>query len=356
MVPGVSVLRRGFAAISLFGLPVSAQAEVGIDDELVRNEPAYLSSSFLDPLNRTRAHVTTRVGFFDQQVPDVGSRDHVNGSVEIQFVLRGTESFSVSTIIPVGWEATDGFDAIALYGNTKVGFNFGGEVQLPDLQPVDSVRPVPKIGLGGALELYLPTALDPQRSDCGPGRSQCAPMRNLRQFRALEPELWTNDAFLVRGRWHGDFRFDIVQAELELGLSPGVTIEGSGDFVLLANWAFRLAALPIPELELFAEIGASYGLVVPDDRLFPRFPGGEEAAEDAGVTDFGDLNDLDTPVRLTFGARLHLASASFDPALFVSVGLEEGLVMAGLDLAGMLRSRPGARQRRERRARDPLDF
>lgn len=343
-------------AITLTGLAQTATADLELDENLARNEPAFLSSSFLDPLNRTRAHATVRFGFFDQPVqlrtptgePRTDTRDTVLGSAEIMFVLRGTEHFSVTLTLPIGWEATDGFDAIAMYGNTKLGFNFGGEVQLPGLQRPDSTRPIPKVGLAGALEIYAPTALDVSVQECG-GRVFCTPMEKLRQFRALEPELWTNDAVWVRARWHADFRVDIVQAELELGLTPGVTIEEEADFVLLANWAARVAVLPIPELEAFAEVGASYGVVTPDDRLFPSPPGLAGFVGDVGVVD----NNLDTPVRLTLGTRLHLASASFDPAVFVSFDFDQANVMVGLDLAGMVRSRPGARMREDP---DPLDF
>jgi hypothetical protein len=333
-----------------------AEAELEIDQDLARNEPAYLSTSFLDPLNRTRAHATVRFGFFEQELllrvpnaePQAARRDTMLGSAEITFVLRGTDHFSVAVTLPIGWEVTDGFDAIALYGNTKLGFNFGGEVQLPGLQASQSTRPIPKIGLAGALEIYAPTALDVAVQDCG-ARVFCSPMENLRQFRSLEPELWTNDAVWFRTRWHTDFRIDIVQFDLELGLTPGVTIQDQADFVLLANWATRAAVLPVPEVELFAELGASYGVVTPDDRVFPSAPGVSDFIGDVRTVD----DDLDTPVRLILGTRLHLASASFDPAIFVSFDFDQANVMFGLDLAGMIRSRPGERMRRET---DPLDF
>lgn len=333
-----------------------ASADVELDKNLARNEPAFMSTSFLDPLNRTRAHVTTRMGFTSQGVqiarPREGDlfdqRDTVVGSVEIQFALRISENFSFSAVLPIGWEATDGFDGVALFGNVRLGFNAGGEIQFPELAPANSTRPVPKLGLAGALEFYLPTAYDNPPESCG-ARRLCAPMQLLRSFRALEPELWTNDAAWVRARWHADFRIDVVQAELELGLTPGVTIEDTADFVLLGNWAARIAVLPIPELEPFAEIGASYGLVLPDDRIFPSFIRLPFDVPEGSEVD----NNLDTPVRLTLGARLHLASASFDPAVFVSFDFDNANVMVGFDLAGMVRSRPGARQRRER---DPLDF
>jgi len=354
----LGALRVGLLA-SAVGGSSTARADALLDADLAANEPAYLSSTFLDPLNRTRAHVTTRFGFFDQTVsetvpnqdPTARERSTVNGSVEILFVLRGTDLFSVSALFPIGWEATDGFDAIAMYGNTRLGFELGGEIQIPDALPEGSTRPVPKVGLAGSLDFYLPTAIDTDPSACGRTRSFCRPMLNLRSFRALEPELWTNDAALVRGRWHTDFRFDIVQAEVELALSPGVTIEESADFVLLGSWATRFAVLPVPALELFTEIGASYGLVVPDDRPFPAPPGFADSVDADASNPFDD--DLDTPVRMTLGGRLHIVSASFDPAIFVSFDFDDANVMVGLDLAGMVRSRPSARQRRER---DPLDF
>lgn len=343
------------------GVPRTATAETDLDENLARNEPAYVSTSFLDPLHRTRAHATVRLGFFEQPIllrvpggdPQFGARDTVVGSAEFAFVLRGGDYFSVSLTLPVGWEATDGFDAIALYGNTKLGFNFGTNVQLPGLHRFGSGRPVPKVGLVGALEIYAPTALDLSATDCG-GRVFCSPMENLRQFRALEPELWTNDAVWVRARWHTDFRIEIIRVDLELGLTPGVTIEREADFVLLANWAFRAAALPVPELELFAEVGASYGVVTPD-RVFPSSPGLASYLQQLtdAVGGASIETNLDTPVRLTLGSRLHLAQASFDPALFVSFDFDDARVMVGLDLAGMVRARPGARLRKDL---DPLDF
>ncbi len=354
------------ASVTLITLypSTSAWGLADLGEDLTRREPAYLSHTLLDTTNRARAHVVSRFGLYEREILgsdfSTDSRFTLTGSVEAIFVLGFTDHFSVGLTIPVGFEATDGSPVIGMYGNTKLGFNMGWDIPLDDLQPPQASTPVPKVGIGGAIELYAPSvSVDGEL--CGRDRLVCDPMNNLRRLRALEPELWTNDAFLGRLRFHGDFRYSFFQFGGEFALAPGVTVSDrealndameverlpAGDFILLVDWALRIASLPVPEVEIYSEVGSSFGAVVPD--AFPRIPG----TQNGDFRPLKEARDLDTPVRLELGTRFHFSKVNFDPALFVSIDFVDNWFLVGLDLAGLIRS---GQDRRLDRDRDTFDF
>lgn len=311
----------GVLALGLLLLPRIGASQPVLDQNLAKYEPSHLSVSFMDPQIRNRTHLTTR-SLIRTAVP--GADWDMNWNVEIRATGQVTEHFGLSGVIPFGFQIPQGQDAIPYFGNIRLGGEFGWTFDFEDLTLADD-RPVTQLGLGFAFDIYAPTST----SECGPIQSLCTGLALAQLFNPFEPELYVQQTMLFRNRAHVDFRFDRLKAEFEFGISPGFTVREPIQETVLATVAGRISVIPIQWLELYSKLGSAFRLTGP-------FVG-------------------DSPAVLTAAARFHIVSASFDPAIFTSVDLDMGNVIVGIDLAGVIRNRPGRRSNRER-ARDSFDF
>jgi hypothetical protein len=329
-------------------------------------EVAQVNQDFLDPWNTAAVHVVPRFGILRQSVPtgsrnDVGDfdipdtevRDSLVGSVEVAGTLPLSRLFSLSLTVPVGYETIDGEDATGMVGNPKLGFNFVGNLRYPKFLRClsNGFDAVNKIGLGGALEVYLPVATDFTTS-CG--RAFCTPLSNMRQFRPEDLPLWTHDSFWVRARGHVDVQYAWFRAEGEFGVSPGTALSTSATMVLLdirGLLSFRPlrrthplprnpTQKPIPRwltrLEFYTMLAAAKGYGEPNDRIFPENEGLEDLVESVsapGTPVVADNELAPALPRITGGIRVHFEH--FAPSVWVSSDfpLADGIPMIGADVA-----------------------
>ncbi len=306
--------------LACFG-PALMASPLALDSDLARMEPAFLSASFLDTRIRSRTHVTSRNLIVTEPL---GSDWLLNSTVDLKAAGQLTENVGLTGTIPFGFLGREGQNVEPFFGNLKFGVETGWLFDLEQITQPD--RPVSQIGLGFSVDAYFPTS-----TDCL-DRPFCQALTIAQNFHPFEPELYVQNAMLFRTRLHGDFRYDVVQGEVEVALSPGFAFDLPEDgAVLLVSWAARLSTQPIPELELYSEVASSFTVVSPE--VF--------------------YSDVDSPAMLTLAARLHLPKFSFDPALFTSIDLDDATVLVGLDLAGLIRNRPS---RRARRAMEDMDF
>jgi hypothetical protein len=276
-----------------------------------------ISMELLDPTARTRFHFTTRFTFSDAVET---FSDSAIATFEADAVVRIIEGVGISFGLPFALDAPmPGADTFFI-GNFHLGVEGGGVIRFDDKRAADPGAP--RLGLGGGLDVYAPTARALENNGNESDR-----MALVRETRSYEQELYLERTTAFRLRGHADFAVSIVVLELELGLTPGFDIQDELDFLMLFSWAGRVAVLPIDQLEPFVEIGSS--LQVAGDPL--------------------NGHELDTPVRLTLGLRGHFSG--FDPALFVSFDFSEGGVVFGVDVAAAFRT-----ESRGASERDPLDF
>ncbi len=275
-----------------------------------------ISTELLDPTARTRFHLTTRFTFTDDRKT---FSDSALTTFEANAVVRIIEGLGISFGLPFGLDAPKPGNDQLFLGNIHIGVE-GGTVILFNPKKTDDPA-APRLGVGGAFDLYAPTARGFENRD-----EEADRIALVRDICSYDPELFLERTAAFGFRGHADFSISIVTAELELGLTPAVTADEAADFLMLLGWAGRIAVRPIDALEPFLEVGSSVQI--------------------AGDPLHG--HDLDTPVRLTLGLRGHFG---LDPALFVSIDLGRGGVLFGIDIAAAFRT-----ESRERSLRDPLDF
>jgi hypothetical protein len=313
-------MRQALLLVVLLRATTASAQDVNLLEEggTTRPRAPNVATELLDPLARTRFHLTTRFTFTDEQET---FSDSSLWSFEARAVIRIFEGLGVTFGLPFGLDAPKPGDDQFFIGNIAAGVVGGGVIHL--LEDSADDPDAPRLGIGGALDIYGPTARKYGAEDCGPElgpHAFCNPVAFVRNTRSYEQELYLERSLAFRVRGHLDFSISILTGELELGLTPAVTVVEPSDFFMLFSWAFRAAARPIDELEPFVEVGSSIRV--------------------AGGALNGD--DLDTPVRLTVGVRGHII---LDPALFVSFNLQDGGVLFGIDLAAAFRgeSRPESR-------------
>jgi hypothetical protein len=272
-----------------------------------------ISMELLDPTAVSRFHLTTRFTFSDAVET---FSDNAIATFEADAVIRIIRGVGIRFGIPFGLDAPKPGNDQFFIGNVHVGVEGGGTIRFGD-----GGWNSPRLGLGGGLDIYAPTARSLEDS-----LDEADRMALIRETRSYEQELYLERTTAFRARGHADFSISIVVIELELGLTPGFDIQDDRDFLMLFFWGGRVAARPIEELEPFLEIGSS--LQVAGDPL--------------------NGHELDTPVRMTLGLRGHFG---IDPALFVSFDFSEGGVLFGVDIAAAFRQ-----ESRSASERDPLDF
>lgn len=318
----------------------ASPGQLDLDPELALDEPVQLSVGFMDNLLRNRARVVSRNIIVTE--PGPGLDWLLVSNLEVRGTGQLTENVALTGSVPFGFLANNRDDLQAYFANLKLGVEAAWRFDFRELGRESA--PVPRLGLGFSFDTYFPTSTDCTESRRPVPVMQGAAVEALpdvcvagllsQQLHPFEPELYIQDAMLFRSRLHVDFRWEMIQTEAELSLSPGFTIDQpSVQGLLYLSWAARLSVLPIQQLELYTEVASTFAVVAPS--VFAFAPA------------------LDSPAVITFAGRLHLASASFDPALFASVDLDQGVVSVGLDLAGVIRNRP---QQRARRYQDDMNF
>lgn len=274
----MGVLR--FVPLLAAGLLLPGFARAELPEHLV------MAPDRLDPFGISHFHLVTR-GMFKN-----GSAWSAEGRVRV----RLTDGVAIAAVVPVGVRAgsTDA-DTQAFAGNVALGVSFGGLLSEGSGTQLDAA---------GGLDVYLPTA--PSSED----RGVLIARSTVAAIRSSEPQLYIPRLFAARARGHFGVTIDRFNAQVELGLVPGGTVDRDGVFVLLASFAFR-TSVHLGVLEPFLEADCT-----------PQIAGD---------------GDISPPWWITPGVRLHLAD-SFQPALFASVNfVESSAVIVGLDLAGMFR-------------------
>ena len=302
-------------------------------DPQAPRRPAHLSADLLDPQGHTRFQLTSRF------TPS-GPEGTISNDSRLTFMARAHvqafEGLAVSAALPLGVAvARPGPDAFFV-GNLRLGVEGGRRVYLADPSPD---QPAPSLNFGGAFDVYVPTAAAAKNDFCL-GLDACDAVALVRDLHAYEPEAFTDDAMFFKGRFHADASWSVVNAGLELSLTPGLTLDDDPELLLLFGWVVRASVAAGPHLEPYLEVGSALHLagrheiitILNPDRTVRSLLG----------------QDYTTPVLLTLGARAHLSG--FDPALFVAIDLRDGYVIFGLDLASVLSSSSqSARERGETR-------
>lgn len=277
-----------------------------------------IATDLLDPKARTRFHLTTRVSASTPD--DTFTDDLIRTTFDLNMYLRATRGFSVTAAMPFGLVAVKPGKDTFIIGNLRLGVA-GGDYFLLGTPSPDEGR-TPTLGLGGAFDVYIPTARVGDEDSC----LLCAPVSIVRNMRAFEPESFTDDSMWFRVRGHADLALGPFLAELELGLSPGFSYGDDGEFMMVFEWAARASVDIGPYIEPYLELGSAIHVVNKSEmiRLNPDL-------SIAQITGY----DLTTPAMLTIGLRAHFAN--LDPAFFTSIDLRDGLIIFGLDLAGAVR-------------------
>ncbi|MCA9552189.1 MAG: hypothetical protein KC933_19270 [Myxococcales bacterium] len=322
------MLRRLALGLLTFGLsaPALAETPVGYDED----DPAEtitrpgLTHDLLDPEGRTRFHLITRL------TPSTGEGKFTNdlrATIMARAHIQVFEGLAVNAALPAAGAWPDpGADAY-LVGNIRLGVEGGHAFYVGDSR-ADAARP--RIALGGAFDLYLPTAATADNAFCGTVDA-CDGTVLVRDLNAYEPESFIDDALMTRLRFHADFSMASFTAGLELSLSPGLTLDTNPEFIMLFGWMVRGAVAAGPYLEPFVEIGSSRMATGPSNGLLDLL-----------------VSNYTTPTTITLGARAHLGG--FDPALFLSVDARDGYLIFGLDLASVFATdRRSAREAGETR-------
>ncbi len=296
--------------IGLFlALPPShsfAQAELLQLDEQEQHRvksPSNISAEFLDPAGRSRFHLVTRMTFDD------GDKLFSSSSAwafEAKVAIQVTEGFAITGVLPFGLEAANQSPNNFFIGNIRLGVAGGTYFSL-NAKPGQTDGP--RLGVGGAIDVYLPTTPGFDGDDCGL-RPFCDPTLILRLMRAYEPELYIPEAMAFKARAHVDLQLGIFTAAAELGFAPAFTVTNNSQFIGILNVGGRVSVRALPSVEPFASIASSV-----------------EAIADEG-------EDLGLPALLTTGVRFHFSSLS--PAIFAIFNLDQSHVSFGIDIAGAI--------------------
>jgi hypothetical protein len=273
-------------------------------------EAPNISNELLDPDGRTRGHFVARASFADGQKTFSSSS---LWSFEARFHVRIIEGLAATVVLPFGYlNLPAPGPQQFFFGNFSLGVAGGGRIHLASDSTPES--PGPLLRWGGGLEAYAPSAPRPNMG-LTPNTQMATDSRFLAEqavarMRSYEPELYVGDVMSFRARLHADVSFNIVTAELELGLAPAFTLTSESSFLMWFSGAGRVSVRPINEVEPYLEMGAAVQVV--------------------------GKNPLSPPFLITPGVRFHFWN--LDPALFASFNFIDGKnIIFGVDLAGALR-------------------
>ncbi len=206
----------------------------------------------------------------------------------------------------------DALPDFLVLGNIRLGLLGGTTFSLDRKNAIDG----PRIHLGGALDVYLPTQTDPD-GECPFGRSAyCDPYRAARSLRPFEQELFVEDVFSFRTRLHAGFSYELFTIHGELGLAPMFTLESDSQTILLMDLALQ-ASVKLPHVEPFLGVTTSQDLSSADRSLLNPRP------------------DYTSSAQLNLGIRAHFDS--LNPALLVAYNIDSEMIIFGLDIAAAAR-------------------
>ena len=302
------------ACLWVFLAPSIARGQldlIGEKQRLQSKQPPNVSNDLMDPVGRTRLHLTTRYSRSDPE--DVFS-DQALWSFNLQAFLRIKEGWAVQASLPFGLVSPPAGSNEFLVGNIRLGTAFGFGVRL---ERRDATKRSARFRIGGGVDLYIPTANTPNN---GPNIAGEAAVQAVRNLHAFEPELFIDDAMMFRIRGHTQLSFNFLVIEAEVGVSPGFTLEANSDPLLLVSWAFRISAKPTYLVDPYIEAASSFHVV-----------GRTDADLAAGTIG----RDYDTPLWITPGLRFHFGTV--DPAIFFGFNVEDFGIIFGIDLAGAAR-------------------
>lgn len=317
-----SALVCGVLSTLLSGTVYGESEDVAYDAAAARRLRApYVSIDTMDVRGHSRFHLSTRFTFDD------GNEAFSKSSLfvyEAHASIRVAEGFAIVGTLPFGLDAPNPGDNGFFVGNLRVGGTGGGVIHFGEEDSPVS----PELGLGGAIDVYAPTA--PELELAVPGGGARRSVSAVRVLRSYDPALYLARTMAFRARAHAELNLGYVATQVELGLTPAFTLEADSEFFMLFQWMFRLAAQPVPSIEPYVELGNAIHL-------------GSDAAF-----------DLTLPVHLTFGVRAHMGIA--DPAFFFTLDLANATPIFGIDLAGILRGRRTRADRGDMEFLDEEDF
>jgi hypothetical protein len=290
-------LAIAFLAATVTGRALAQSAE--IPDEAGPPPIPSISHELLDPRGMTRFHLVTRASFGDG---DQTFSRVAKWAYEARANVRVAQGLSVGATLPFGLSVPGGGETNQFFfGNFSVGIAGGGLVRFGDAGD-------PVLSIGGALDIYAPTAVEPE-----PGQTVLlAAQGAVATLHAYEPQLYMSNLMSFRGRGTAGLQVSILRAALELSLTPAFTLESQSELILLFGGAGRVSVLPIRQIEPFLEMGTTIQISGP--------------------------GEIAPPFSITPGVRFHVFDA-LDPAIFVSFNfVEPSSIIFGIDLAGALRS------------------
>lgn len=299
--------------------------------ELARRRPPNLSPELVGVAGLSRFHLTTRATGGLPAQPATGASgeafsDEMRWTIVPTAHFRIMKGLTLDAALPFGVHTPPGENSFVL-GNLSFGVSGGGHFWLGTPNP-DTITP--RLGIGGAFDVLAPTASFTGEARCRIALGVCSPVGALRGLHAFQPELFVDEAMFFRARLHLELIVARFTAEAELSLSPGFTVVGDTDALMLLGWSTRLSYKAGAYVEPYVVLGNSQHVVGKQDVL-PRL-----AADLSLITIDG--RDYSTNVHVTLGLRGHFHS--FDPALFVTIDAADGIVIFGLDLAGAFRPEP----------------
>lgn len=271
-------------------LASASLAQVAVPPEVVA--PTF-SSELLDPEGFSRFHLVTRATFSD------GDRVFSSASAwsaEARAQLRLRKGLAIGATIPLGvfrsGPIREGF-----IGNLSLGVS--GGLGFPLAEGTE-------LRVGGAFDLYLPTAPAPESLDLARAQGTVAAIR------AYEPQLYIPSLFSFRPRLYADLMLAGFQAAVELGLTPGWTVKAPSKNLILFSAAGRLSYQIGRYVEPYVEL--------------------------TGSTQISGDGEVAPPFLLTPGVRFHIAD-TFDPAISLSFNfVTPSAVIFCIDLASAFRS------------------
>lgn len=308
MLPVPVWIRAALSALTLTCVTSIAAAQ---DEDYRAPPPPDISPDFLDPEARTRFHLTTRW----TPAPNAAL-----WSFELSGAIRVSNHVALTFTAPFGLQIPHRDAPFLLqegfFSNLSAGAAGGTAIRLGSNSGA-------RLTLGGALDVYAPTSPAEAYSGFGAGaRARGEPYRFLAAARPLHPGLWALETVSGRVRVHGGISVSILDIDAELGLMPGVILDGGGAFVMHFGAGLRARVTPVSFLEPYLEL---YGTT----RI-------------AGAMAVDDYQVLNGAALFTPGIRFHFLGVS--PAIFTHIQIGEGDVpetfTLGIDLAGADPDRP----------------
>src|SRR5688572_11362111 len=193
-------------SVALFGLLWGSRSSLAAhgDDKIEPLIPPNLSTELLDPVGLSRFHFVTRASFSDG---DAVFADDATWTFEARAHVRIIPGLAITAVLPFGLFAPEGPGDTFFFGNFSVGIAGGGTFYFGTRDGATA----PMFRLGGALDIYAPTAPEPDANEPELARAEAAVI----SLRSYEPELYTPTAMSFRARAQAELTYDLFTAQLE---------------------------------------------------------------------------------------------------------------------------------------------